>query len=145
MAVVGNAVFREEGLKAQSRSVVALRAAAGVLPLSSSTRVYVEGMSPEALADCVVIAPTPDDADVAIVRLDAPYEPRNDLFLEAMFRAGSLEFDAATVAHFEELARKVPVVLVVNLDRPAILTPLEPQCSALLATFGVSDEASCGC
>ncbi|WP_091467055.1 glycoside hydrolase family 3 protein [Paenarthrobacter nitroguajacolicus] len=141
VAVVGNAVFREEGLKAQSRSVVALRAAAGVLPLSSSTRVYVEGMSPEALADCVVIAPTPDDADVAIVRLDAPYEPRNDLFLEAMFRAGSLEFYAATVAHIEELARKVPVVLVVNLDRPAILTPLEPHCSALLATFGVSDEA----
>lgn len=141
VAVVGNAVFREEGLKAQSRSVVALRAAASVLPLSSSTRVYVEGMSLDALADCALIASTPDDADVAIVRLDAPYEPRNDLFLEAMFHAGSLEFDAATAAHIEGIAAKVPVVLVVNLDRPAILTPLEAHCSAILATFGVSDQA----
>ncbi|WP_369746500.1 glycoside hydrolase family 3 C-terminal domain-containing protein [Paenarthrobacter sp. AMU7] len=140
-AVVGNAEFREEGLKAQSRSVVALKTAAGVFPLRSSTRVYVEGMSPDALADCAVIATAPDDADVAIVRLDAPYEPRNDLFLEAMFHAGSLDFDAATVAHTEELASKAPVVLVMNLDRPAILTPLEPHYTALLATLGISDEA----
>ncbi|MEJ1115474.1 glycoside hydrolase family 3 N-terminal domain-containing protein [Paenarthrobacter sp. CCNWLY172] len=141
VAVVGNAEFREEGLKAQSRSVVALKTVSGVLPLSSSTRVYLEGMPPDAFADCAVIAPTPDDADVAIVRLDAPYEPRNDLFLEAMFHAGSLEFDATTVARIEELASKAPVVLAINLDRPAILTPLEPHCTALLATFGVSDQA----
>ena len=140
-AVVGNAEFREEGLKAQSRSIVALKNATGLLPLSSSTRVYVEGMSSDTLADCAVVAPTPGEADVAIVRLDAPYEPRNELFLEAGFHAGSLEFDTATIAHIEGLAAKVPVVLVVHLDRPAILTPLEPHCSALLATFGVSDEA----
>ncbi|MFJ6535133.1 glycoside hydrolase family 3 C-terminal domain-containing protein [Paenarthrobacter sp. NPDC091711] len=97
--------------------------------------------TPEALADDARVAATPVEADMAIVRLDAPYEPRNELFLEAMFHAGSLEFDAVTVARIEELAAQVPVVLVVNLDRPAILTPLEPHCSAILATFGVSDEA----
>nr|WP_306422572.1 glycoside hydrolase family 3 N-terminal domain-containing protein [Paenarthrobacter aurescens] len=141
VAIVGNPEFREEGLKAQSRSVVALKGATGLLPLNSSMRVYVEGISPDALADCAVIAATLDDADVAIVRLDAPYEPRNELFLEAMFHAGSLEFAPAIVAHIAGIAAKVPVVLVVNLDRPAILTPLEPQCSAILATFGVSDQA----
>lgn len=58
-----------------------------------------------------------------------------------MFHAGRLELDVAAVACIDELAAQVPVVLVVNLDRPAILRPLEPHCSAILATIGVSIEA----
>jgi len=139
--LVGNASFREEGLKAQSRSVVVLKSSKGIFPVQASTRVYLEGMSPEAMRSSASVVPTPEEADLAIVRLDAPFESRNDLFLEAMFPAGSLEFDQAVVTHLEKLAAHVPVVLVVNLDRPAILTPLEPHCSAIMATFGVSDEA----
>ncbi|MDF9277934.1 glycoside hydrolase family 3 N-terminal domain-containing protein [Arthrobacter sp. EH-1B-1] len=140
-ALVGNPQFREEGLKAQSRSVVVLNTSDDVLPITSSTRVYLEGMSPAAIQSSVTIAKTPLEADLAIVRLDAPYEPRNDLFLEASFHAGSLEFDDTVTSRLQELSSHVPVVLVINLDRPAILTPLEPYCSAILATFGVSDEA----
>ncbi|MCQ6272228.1 glycoside hydrolase family 3 C-terminal domain-containing protein [Pseudarthrobacter sp. R1] len=140
-ALVGNAQFREEGLKAQSRSVVVLKTSEGILPLQPSTRVYVEGMPADSIQRRASVVATPEEADLALVRLDAPFEPRNDLFLEAMFHAGSLEFDDAAVEHLQELAAQVPVVLVVNLDRPAILTPLEPHCSAVLATFGVSDEA----
>lgn len=138
---VGNEGFMEEGLQAQSRSVVALKNTGAILPLRPGIRVYVEGMSAEPLEAHAILAQTPDHADVAVLRVDAPYEHRNDLFLESMFHAGSLEFDASTVEHIRDVAAQVPVVLIANLDRPAILTPLEPQCSALLATFGVSDEA----
>ncbi|WP_461173411.1 glycoside hydrolase family 3 C-terminal domain-containing protein [Arthrobacter sp. Z1-9] len=140
-ALVGNAQFREEGLKAQSRSVVVLKTSEGIGPLQSSTRVYLEGMSAEAVPSGITVVGSPEEANLAVVRLDAPFDPRNDLFLEAMFHAGGLEFDDAVVAHLKELAAQVPVLLVANLDRPAILTPLEPHCSAILATFGVSDEA----
>ncbi len=138
---VGNAGFREEGLQAQSRSVVALKNEGALLPLQAGSRIYAEGMSAEDIKPLGTLVQTPAEADVAVVRLNAPYDHRNDLFLEAMFHAGSLEFDAATVQHIRELAEQVPVVLVANLDRPAILTPLEPLCSSILATFGVSDEA----
>ncbi|WP_458780563.1 glycoside hydrolase family 3 protein [Arthrobacter sp. D3-16] len=139
--IVGNARFREEGLKAQGRSVVVLKTTKGLLPLRSTTRLYLEGMSPNALQGAASVADAPEEADVAIIRLNAPHEPRNELFLEAGFHAGSLEYDTAVISHIEELAALVPVVLIVNLDRPAILSPLEPHCSTILATFGVSDEA----
>ncbi len=141
-SLVGNAEFREEGLKAQSRSVVVIKTTEGILPLRTSMRVYLEGLSAAAIQSCgASVVASPAEADLAIVRLDAPYEPRNELFLEAMFHAGSLEFDDAVASHLKELAGQAPLVLVANLDRPAILTPLEPHCSAILATFGVSDEA----
>ena len=140
-AIAGKPEFKKDGLNAQSRSVVALKTATDALPLHPTTRVYLEGLSAETIKDSVAVAKTPAEADIAILRLDAPFDPRNELFLEAMFHAGSLEFNQATIAHVQELAAQLPVVLVVNLDRPAILAPLEPHCSALLATFGVSDEA----
>ena len=141
VATVGKKEFREEGLRAQARSVVTLKTAADLVPLKPGTRVYLDGMSGEHLQDLAVTVASPEEADLAIIRIDAPYEQRNELFLEAMFHAGSLEFDAETVARIEQAAQHVPVVLVVNLDRPAILTPLEPNASVLLATFGVSDDA----
>jgi beta-glucosidase len=141
VTTAGKAEFREEGLTAQSRSVVALKTETDLLPLKPATRVYLEGMSPEALDGRATISTSPAEADLAIVRVNAPYEERNELFLEAMFHAGSLEFDAPSVDRIRALAKLVPVVLVANLDRPAILTPLEPHTTSLLATFGVGDEA----
>ena len=141
VATAGKAEFREEGIKAQSRSVVALKMATDKLPIKPTTRVYLEGMSEEALKTRAAVVNTPAEADVAVIRLEAPYEERNNLFLEAMFHAGSLDFDDETICHIRKVASHVPVILVVNLDRPAILKPLQPHASALLATFGVSDEA----
>lgn len=39
------------------------------------------------------------------------------------------------------IAEHCPLVIDVNLDRPAVLTPLLPVASVLTATYGTSDEA----
>ena len=61
---------------------------------------------------------TPGDADAAIVFRNAPYEPRPDTFIESLFHAGSLEFPTAERDRILEIARAVPTILVVHLDRP---------------------------
>jgi beta-glucosidase len=62
-----------------------------VLPLSGAgRRVYVEGFRPEDVAELGEIVADPAAADLALVRLGAPFEPRDDLFLEAWFHQGSL-------------------------------------------------------
>jgi beta-glucosidase len=40
-----------------------------------------------------------------------------------------------------DVARSVPTVVVVHLDRPAILTELADTCGAVVGTFGASSEA----
>lgn len=83
----------------------------------------------------------PEDADLAVVRLQAPFEPRSDLFLEAWFHQGSLDFPPGLPVRLARIAEHCPLVVDVFLDRPAVLTPLVPAASVLTASYGTNDEA----
>lgn len=141
--IVGNAEFRELGTRAQAESLTVLQNRGDVLPLASDPRprIYAENIRDEALAPYGVRVARPEDADVALVRVGAPFEPRDDLFLEKWFHQGSLEFGPGLVARLARVAEHAPLVLVVGLDRPAILTPFLPVAAALVADFGSSDAA----
>ncbi len=67
--VVGRSEFLERGHTAQTRSFVLLKNDDDVLPLRGNPRVYVEGLDGAALPVTVRVADTPDDADVALVRI----------------------------------------------------------------------------
>ncbi len=138
--VVGNEQFRAAGLRAQSRSVTVL-ANSGVLPLGSSQRVYAEGLSDEEVARVGERVERPEDATVAIVRVGAPFEERSDLFLEAWFHQGSLDFPPGFVVRMQRIAAHCPLVLDVTLDRPAVLTPLVDVAAALTGSYGTSGPA----
>lgn len=138
--VVGRANLVAAGRRAQSRSVTVLRngGAAG-LPLAPGLRLYAEGVPDGEVAGFRRVA-TPAEADVALLRLEAPYEERGPGF-ESFFHAGSLEFADVVVAHLAEVSAQVPTVVDVHLDRPAILTPLLPHADTLVVTFGVGTPA----
>ena len=93
------------------------------------------------LAALGVAVARPEDAEVALVRLPAPFDPRSDLFLESWFHQGSLDFPPGLVARLARIAAHCPLVIDVGLDRPAVVTPLLPLASALVGSFGTNDEA----
>ena len=143
---VGRKDFRDAGYAAQSASVTVLQNGtehrAPVLPLGrGGRRVYVENLSAEAAAALGEVVQRPEDADVAVVRLHAPFEPRSDLFLESWFHQGSLDFAPGLVSRLERIARSCPLVLDVVLDRPAVLTPLLPVACAVVGSYGSNDSA----
>ncbi|MWJ36816.1 glycoside hydrolase family 3 protein [Clavibacter michiganensis] len=142
---VGNAESRRAGLDAQSRSVVVLKngrsESAPVLPVLPGMRVYSEGIDVSALAQVGTPVAELEDADIAIIRIEAPYEPRDDLFLESYFHQGSLEMRPGLVHHLQTIAETTPLILDVALDRPALLAPVVDALAGLTVTFGVSDEA----
>jgi beta-glucosidase len=137
---VGTASLVERGLHAQTRSIVLLGNDRGLLPLGDTSRVYVEGLDPSELANGAVVD-RPEDADVAIVRLQAPYEPRDGNLVEALFHAGALDFGAEELERLVALMRRVPTVLDIYLDRPAVIPELADAAAALLADFGASGAA----
>lgn len=141
---VGRADFREAGYAAQAESVTVLTNGAdpgAVLPLLPGLRIYAENVSAEVVSRHGTPVDSPEQADVALVRLGAPFEPRSDLFLEAWFHQGSLDFPPGLVSRLARVAAACPLVLDVTMDRPAILTPLLPLAAAVVASFGTSDEA----
>lgn len=84
----------------------------------------------------------PEEAGVAIVRVGAPFDERSDLFLEAWFHQGSLDFPPGFVVRMQRIADQCPLILDVTLDRPAILTPLVDVASTLTASYGTSGRVS---
>ena len=128
------------GHVAQARAITVLRDPQALLPLIRPRRVYLHGFQSASLPtgwEAVDLG----DSELALVRLAAPYEHRDDYFLEAGMEQGSLEFPADEIRLVRELAAHTSVVLAVTLSRPAILTELSEYTSILVADFGASDQA----
>lgn len=144
--VVGNAEFVEEGKMAQRKSFTLLTNKNNLLPLEEAgvktKNVYIEGIKLSvAEARGLKVTSFPSEADIALLRLRCPYEPRPGGF-EAHFHAGSLEYLAEEKVRQSKIYQKVPISIVdVYLDRPAVIPEVADQAGALLVSFGSSDDA----
>jgi beta-glucosidase len=143
---IGSAAFVEEGLAAQCAAHTLLKNVTPVgvhqpfLPLAAGSSAYLIGIDNDIAADYVRVAESIDQAECAIVRVEAPYEKRPGA-IEQYFHAGSLEFDRETLDWLLPILERLPTVVVVHLDRPAVLTPVATRACAVLGEFGASDTA----
>ena len=144
--IVGNAEFRAAGVAAQQASVTVLTngvqraATTPTLPFAAGLRIYVEGIDPAVASAYGEVVESPEDADLAILRLQAPFEPRATAF-ENFFHAGSLDFADETIARVAEIAAVTTTVVDVFLDRPAILAPIVDAANAVVVNWGASADA----
>jgi beta-glucosidase len=134
---VGRADFREAGLRAQRDSLTVLTNS-GVLPLARGVKVFAPDFA--SLGGYAELVDSPVDADVAVLRVKAPFEPRTD-GMAALFHHGSLQFGSDEVRRVLDVCAAVPTVVDVYLDRPAVLTPFVGSAAAIVANFGVSEAA----
>jgi beta-glucosidase len=112
-----------------------------ILPLRGKPKLYVERVAPQAAAAYGQVVERIEDADLALIRLDAPYQPRDGNFLERLFHAGDLDFKAEELARILAILAKLPTIIAISLDRPAVIPEIAERCAALLADFGASDDA----
>ena len=141
--VVGNSYFRRIGNETQRKAYTLLANNDDVLPLNAAdnTKFYVEGIEASYLeARNLSVVSTPEEADLALVRLQAPYEPRPGGF-EANYHAGSLEYNATEKARQAAIYAAVPTIVDIYLDRPAAIPEIADSAKALLANFGASPDA----
>jgi beta-glucosidase len=144
--VVGAQTHRDLGELAQRRSIVLLKngcqqaTPTGLLPLGKATKLYTEGVDDDIARNFATIAPL-DQADVALIRLAAPYEPRSGSYLEQFFHAGDLRFSPTISNHVLGIASQIPTIVDVHMDRPAVIPDLVAACAAVLASFGADDAA----
>jgi beta-glucosidase len=143
--VVGRADFAAAGVRAQQRAVTMLTNGGDgrpVLPLRRGVRMYLDGVDPTVAGRYGPVVTSRCDADVALVRLDAPYERRDTgIDYEAGFHQGRLDLPAERRAELVEQLAQVPSVLVVYLDRAAVLPEVVAAGAAALADFGATDAA----
>ena len=139
-AIAGKEEFRKKGKLAQGNSTVLLKNQS-LLPLKEGVKIYASGMSDhEALGKYGTLVDDPEEAEVVLTRLRTPYEERGDYFLESFFHQGRLHFSEEEQNEILDLISEKPAIVVINLERPAVLTPIDGEAEAVLAEFGTSDE-----
>ena len=146
-ATVGKADFVEAGLDAQRRSLVLLENKDKVLPLAATVKkVYLYGIDAAVAKQYgYTVVASPQEADVALLRVAAPYETLHPNYIfGSMQHEGRLDYvdgnaDYEAIKNAAKFAPKT--VVTVYLDRPAILANVQDKASAIIANFGVSDGA----
>lgn len=140
--VLSDPQVRMEAEAAQRAGQVVLRNG-GAFPLRPGIRLWARGVDPAAVrAAGFIVAERPEDSDAALVRTATPFETLHPYhFFGSRQHEGRLDFrdgdpDMQAIA---AAARHVPVIVAVEMDRPAILTNLLPHSRGLIVTFGASD------
>ncbi|KAJ4299944.1 hypothetical protein N0V90_005192 [Kalmusia sp. IMI 367209] len=117
--VVGNQYFRRMGNETQRKAGIEAS--------------YLEARN-------LTLVDTPAEADLALLRLQAPYEPRPGGF-ESAYHAGSLEYNATEKSRQASIYAAVPTIVDIYLDRPAAIPEIAGAAKALLANFGAGPDA----
>ena len=143
-AIVGRSDFCEVGEQAQRRSIVLLknseRGGRPTLPLSARPKLYLENVDPEVASAYGEVVQTVAEADLAILRLVTPFEPR-DGPLDRYFHAGDLDFKQPELGRILGILAEVPTVVDLFLDRAAVIPEIAAACAALVVNFGAKDAA----
>lgn len=139
---VGRPDFRAAADASQRRAMTLLKNTADVLPLRGAPKLYVENVDPAVAARYGTVVESADSADFAILRLETPWVPVDtpNVFAQS-FHHGDLDFKDETKARILALLRTVPTIVVIYLDRPAVMPEIAAAAHALLADYGASDAA----
>lgn len=144
--IVGKPEFVEKGKQAQRKSIVLLKNeriadSAFVLPLKNSTRIYIENIQKETAQQYAIVVDSLAHADVAVLRLQAPWEPRTGDFIERLFHQGDLDFKEPELSRILKIMEKKPTIVCIYLDRPAVIPEIAERAAGLLCDFGAYDDA----
>ena len=143
---VGKGEYVEKGKVAQRKSIVLLKNemsadSISFLPLADGKKIYIENISGEVANKYGTVVDSLDEADVAILRLQTPYQPMDGNFIESMFHQGHLDFQEPELSRILEIAKKKPTIICMYLDRPAVIPEISENVVGLLGDFGAHDDA----
>ena len=130
------------GLVSQQRAMTLLKNEGHVLPLQGQPKIFVKNIDPSVAAQYAEVVATPEEADFAILRLETPWVPVKvkNPFARG-FHHGDLDFKGQVKAEILDLLRTVPTIVVLYLDRPAVIPEINQSAKALLAEYGAADVA----
>ncbi len=161
-ATVASEEFLAAGYAAQVRSTVLLKNGGNALPAAPGKKIYVEGVTREEAARFGTVVDDPAGADLAILRVPSPATtyPYGGAFAIGGGRAGATPAPPPPVAAYGitlaygnaanwqvlDRIRKVaasgtPTVVIVNMDKPVILTEFIDSVAGVFGAFGASDRA----
>lgn len=141
--IVGQPEFKKLGETAQRRSMTLLKNEIK-LPLSkkSKLKIYIKNLDSKVAANYGTVVATPEEANIAIVRLQTPWVPlETDNPFAKGFHHGDLDFKGSALNEVLQICKSVPTIIDIYLDRPAVFPEINAAAKGVFVNYGASDAA----
>lgn len=145
-AIVKSSAFAAEGDRAQRQAIVLLKNSGNILPLRSGATVALTGFDHVPALLSGRTAPIAV-ADVQVVKVNAPFtlNKSGQAFFTRTHEGTPIYAGADNAADLDAIRAAVatgkPVIVVMSMERPAVLNEFLDSVSAMVATFGSDDAA----
>lgn len=134
------------GREAQKQSMVLLKNDS-TLPLEKNINIFVDGFNAKSIVHGNVVSDI-KDADVIVSYVHTVFNGNQpsgidrlvDNVLSSIFPNQDLNFSPEILEKLEEFSSIKPLIVIVDLNRPAILDSINQMSSALVGTFGVDES-----
>ena len=134
------------GKEAQKQSMVLLKNDS-TLPLEKNINIFVDGFNAKSIVHGNVVSDL-KDADVIVSYVHTVFNGNQpsgidrlvDNVLSSIFPNQDLNFSPEILEKLEEFSSIKPLIVIVDLNRPAILDSINQMSSALVGTFGVDES-----
>jgi beta-glucosidase len=161
-SVVASQEFLAAGYAAQLKSLVLLKNANNVLPVAANKKIYVDGINKDVAAQYGSVVDDPKNADIAIIRVASPSTmyPYGGAFAGGGGGRGGPPAAPPPISPYgitlaygnganwtvldnirKLAAMGTPTVVVVNMDKPVILTEFIDSVAGVFGAFGASEPA----
>lgn len=141
--IVGRPDFKKLGEETQRRSMTLLKNDIK-LPLTAEAKlkIYVKNIDPKVASKYGLIVALPEQADIAIIRLNTPWVPlETDNSFARGFHHGDLDFKGKDLEDVLTLCKTVPTIVDIYLDRPAVFPEINVVAKGVFGNYGASDVA----
>ncbi len=133
------------GREAQKQSMVLLKNDS-TLPLEKNINIFVDGFNAKSIVHGNVVSDI-KDADVIVSYVHTVFNGNQpsgidrlvDNVLSSIFPNQDLNFSQEILERLEKFSSIKPLIVIVDLNRPAILDSINQMSSALVGTFGVDE------
>ena len=134
------------GKEAQKQSMVLLKNDS-TLPLEKNINIFVDGFNAKSIVHGNVVSDI-KDADVIVSYVHTVFNGNQpsgidrlvDNVLSSIFPNQDLNFSPEILEKLREFSSIKPLIVIVDLNRPAILDSINQMSSALVGTFGVDES-----
>ena len=140
--VFGQPASAAAGAASQKQAMTLLKNDQHTFPLQGRPKIFVKNLDALLAALYGEVVATPEEADFAILHLDTPWYPvetKNPFALD--FHHGDLDFKGEAKAEILALLQAVPTIVVIYMDRPAVIPEINAAARALLVEYGASDAS----
>ena len=139
LKIFNNLINIEKGIKAQKKSLVLLKNENKILPLSTNKKVHFYGFEDKFMESAKQVSI--NDSDIIILKLKSPkgrFEA--EYIFEKMIGGGPLDFSSKELSKLIPLIKSKPTIVIINLERPAIITKISNSAKAVIADFNSDNK-----